>query len=336
MLLQVEDIWFSYSLAGQSVPVLKGISLSVARGDFVAIQGRSGSGKSTLFHLIGCLLKPDKGRVLFAGHDLTQLSADELAVIRNKQIGFVFQQFHLLPRATVLENILLPSLYPVEAPSEKSSARAKATRLAELVGLGDKLGKLPNQLSGGEQQRVVVARALMADADLILADEPTGNLDTQNAAIVMQLLKDLNEQGKTIILITHDMDIAKLCKKSYRIEDGVFIDHLEAKGTAPRSEPKDPSLFQSLKGLKGYLRLAGGVAPLALENLRRNKIRAFLTMLGVTVGIASVFSMLTFGNFASEKIVKGYEELGVNTVMIRGYPNWRQRAIDSSKCIICR
>lgn len=321
-LLRVENVSFAYKTGEQETPVLNAISLSIHKGDFVAIIGRSGSGKSTLFHLIGCLLKPDSGTIQLKGQVLNSLSTDEMARIRNAEIGFVFQQFFLLPRATVLDNILLPSLYPPQRTFGR--AREKAIELATLVGLGDKLTKLPNQLSGGEQQRVAVARALLTDPDLILADEPTGNLDTANAENVMQLFRDLNARGKTIILITHDPEIARRCNKTYRIQDGRFLE--EPAITERPQHTTEP--MQASIPWKEYLSLARAITPLALSNLKRNKMRAFLTMIGVTVGIAAVFAMLTFGTFAQNKVMEGYQELGANTVMVYGHQNWRRKATD--------
>jgi macrolide transport system ATP-binding/permease protein len=319
--LSIENVSFAYHTENESIPVLKNVSLSIASGDFVAIRGRSGSGKSTLFHLIGCLLRPSSGKIYLEGTDLTTLSNDALAFIRNRKIAFIFQQFHLLARSTVLDNILLPTLYPADGAESATQARKRAIACAEKVGLSHRLEQMPNQLSGGEQQRVVIARALMSNAPLILADEPTGNLDTKNAENIMTLLRELNREGKTVLVITHDPEIAKQCNREYEMSDGEFVSRPVVSETsrvtrlAATPSPSFGTLFKS-------------AFPLALQNLRRNKIRALLTMFGVLIGISAVFAMLTFGRFAKEKVMKGYEELGANTLMIHGRENWKRKATD--------
>ena len=337
-ILRVENLNFSYTRAGAVTQILRQLNLTVRAGDFVGIKGSSGSGKSTLFYMLGCHLKPDSGAIYLNGRDLTQLTKDELAFIRSQEIGFVFQQFHLLPRASVLDNILLPSLYPCENSSLSRQARAKivarARELAEIVGIQHKLESSPNQLSGGEQQRVAIARALLSNADLILADEPTGNLDSANTENILELLKTLNRQGKTIVLITHDDEVARQCKTVYHLKDGAFVENATESKNAPSETPskKPPKKNLPLRNSRipflTYFQMLRTVAPLAVQNLRRNKIRAMLTMIGVTVGIASVFAMMTFGQFAKNRILEGYQELGVNTIVIRGYFNDHRKATD--------
>ena len=200
--------------------VLNGISFRVNKNDFIAIIGPSGSGKSTLMNIIGLLDSATSGKYFLNGIDTSKFGEDELAELRNKTIGFVFQSFNLLPRATTLENVILPSIY---AGVSRSQRIKKATEILKTLGLGDKLNNRPNQLSGGQQQRVAIARALMNDPELILADEPTGNLDTKSGQDVMKILKNLNRQGKTIILITHEAEIAKHAKKIVRITDGKIV-----------------------------------------------------------------------------------------------------------------
>ncbi len=329
-ILRAENLCFSYALGDKFVPTLKDVSFTIERGDFVAIRGRSGSGKSTLFYILGCLLKPSSGKVIFDGTDLSTLSSEELAFLRNQKIGFVFQQFHLLPRASVLTNILLPSLYPCELPHETAQNKDRAISLAKTMGLGDKLYKLPNQLSGGEQQRIVIARALLSDAELILADEPTGNLDSANAKIIMDQLRELNAKGKTIILITHDPEIARQCSSEIQLNDGLLVSgRQKAVAEAPNDSWKETrELFPKSLTMAAILRVFRTSIPLAIENLKRNRVRAMLTMIGVMVGIASVFAMITFGSFAKKKILEGYDDLGVRSVMIRGHKNWYRRASD--------
>jgi putative ABC transport system ATP-binding protein len=196
------------------------IDLVVERGEFLAITGRSGSGKSTLMHIIGLLDVPTTGQYILNGTDVSGLKEDELAFQRNKEIGFVFQSFNLLPRSTALENVILPAIY---AGVKSDKRMGKAVELLTELGLEDHLNKKPNQMSGGQQQRVAIARALMNDPELILADEPTGNLDTKSGDDVMKTLKALNKEGKTVILITHEHDIAIQAKKIVKIEDGRLV-----------------------------------------------------------------------------------------------------------------
>lgn len=325
-LLEAKHIDFAYRTGNTTTPVLKDVSFQISKGEFVGIQGRSGSGKSTLFHILGCLLKPTSGTITFNGTELTQLTSDETSFFRNREIGFVFQQFFLLPRATVLENILLPVHYPLETKKELGPAREKAIQLAKKVGLSHRLDHLPNQLSGGEQQRVAIARALMNDCSLLLADEPTGNLDSKNTDNILELLHSLNREGKTIVLITHDPEIADQCPTLYQMHDGVMTLTRRHEGNA--STHLTQSVSQKSSPKSPFFSLLKSSLPLAFENLSRNRMRAFLTMIGVSVGIAAVYAMLSFGEFAKDKVIHGYEELGANTVMLRGFPNWEKKATD--------
>ncbi|MGZ3687436.1 MAG: ABC transporter permease [Bdellovibrionota bacterium] len=333
-ILECQDVDFSYRAPGGfSVDVLKKVSLQIQAGDMIAIRGSSGSGKSTLLYLLGGLLRPDRGSVLVDGEELGALSGDELAVLRNQKIGFVFQQFHLLPRANVLDNILLPASYPCESARPGPAQREKALGLARSMGLGEHLHHLPNQLSGGQQQRVAIARALMNEGKLILADEPTGNLDTKTAAQIMDLLTELNEQGRTIIVITHDPEIARRCQKTYLIRDGVItgIEENFQRKAAPDSVSEAPAadpMSASLSSWRSW-RMLAALFPVVRENLRRNKGRSLLTMLGVIIGIASVLAMLTLGQFTKAKILESYEDLGVNKLVLRGWPNWNLKATDA-------
>jgi putative ABC transport system ATP-binding protein len=219
--INLENITKSYDLGGVSVSVLKGISLHVAAGEYLSIVGTSGSGKSTLMNILGCLDRPTQGHYLLENRDLTSLDSEELAYIRNQRLGFVFQQFNLLSRASALENVMLPMVY---AGVPKKERRSRAATALEKVGLGDRLTNRPSQLSGGQQQRVAIARALVNQPALLLADEPTGALDTQTSQDVMALFQDLNRQGITIIVITHEADVAKQASRTIRIQDGLIID----------------------------------------------------------------------------------------------------------------
>jgi putative ABC transport system ATP-binding protein len=220
-MISLENITKTYHLESLEVPVLKGINLSIEEGEYVAIMGASGSGKSTLMNIIGCLDRPSSGQYFLAGQDLTTLGDDELADIRNQYIGFVFQQFNLLPKLTSLSNVMLPMIY---ADVDKSQRIEQATDALVQVGLIDRIQNRPNQLSGGQQQRVAIARALVNHPALVLADEPTGALDSTTSEEIMNLLTELNQQGTTIAIVTHDANVAARTKRIIRMVDGVIVE----------------------------------------------------------------------------------------------------------------
>jgi putative ABC transport system ATP-binding protein len=215
-----DDVTRSYALDGISVPALRGVSFAIPAGGYVAIVGPSGSGKSTLMHLLGGLDRPTSGRLSIGGRDIGSLSQHELARLRNETIGFVFQSFHLLARTSAVDNVALPLVYRGIGARER---RAKATEMLEQVGLGHRLDHRPNQLSGGEQQRVAIARALVTDPEVLLADEPTGNLDTTNGQAVLALLEHLNvERGVALVIVTHDREVAARANRQIVMRDGLI------------------------------------------------------------------------------------------------------------------
>lgn len=220
-MITLKDITKTYFLGETKVPILQGIDLQIEASEYVSIMGASGSGKSTLMNIMGCLDRPTTGHYYLEGRELTTLHKNELAYIRNQQIGFVFQQFNLLPRATALENVMLPMVY-AGVPKAERLQRAEAA-LAH-VGLGDRLTNRPNQLSGGQQQRVAIARALVNQPAILLADEPTGALDTHTSQEVMNMFHELNEQQITVIIITHETEVAEQTKRRIHIQDGQIVD----------------------------------------------------------------------------------------------------------------
>ncbi len=221
--IHLEGITKTYGSGELAVHVLKGIDLDVYAGDFMSIMGPSGSGKSTLMNILGCLDRPTSGSYELAGKEVAGLTDDELAEVRNKQIGFVFQSFNLLPKLTALENVILPMIY---AGIPKEERKPRGEKLLMELGLGERMDHLPNALSGGQRQRVAIARALVNDPAIIMADEPTGNLDSKSSIDVMKIFTDLYKQGKTILLVTHEPDIAEFAKRGIILRDGVIQDDI--------------------------------------------------------------------------------------------------------------
>ena len=218
-MITLEGITKVYLAGEVEVAALKGISLHIPEGEFIAIMGPSGSGKSTLMNLIGCLDQPSSGRYILDGYDVSALTDDQLAWIRNRKIGFVFQSYNLIPRASAVHNVEMPLIYA----GDNQQRRERAMAALESVGLLPRASHLPSELSGGQQQRVAVARALVTDPAILLADEPTGNLDSESSVEIMKLLRELNRQGRTIVLITHEPDIAAFAQRVVRLRDGVIV-----------------------------------------------------------------------------------------------------------------
>jgi putative ABC transport system ATP-binding protein len=220
-MIELQGIVKRYVLGGETVLALAGVDLSIGRNEYVALIGPSGSGKSTLMNILGCLDSPTEGRYILNGRDTSSLRDDELATVRNREIGFVFQSFHLLPRQTALQNVMQPLMY---RPMSAAERRGRAENALAGVGLGDRLDHRPNQLSGGQRQRVAVARALVGEPSILLADEPTGNLDSRTSAEIMALFDALHSSGQTVIVVTHEPDIAAHCRRTVRVLDGHIVE----------------------------------------------------------------------------------------------------------------
>jgi len=216
-LISLESIHKGYQLGKNFVPIIKGVDFEIEKGEFIVLMGPSGSGKTTLMNVLGCLDVPEKGSYLLDNHDVSSMSEDELSEIRNEYIGFVFQSFNLIPDLTVLENVALPSLYAGKEDNEK------ATKILKEIGLGERMNHQPSELSGGQRQRVAIARALINSPDIIFADEPTGNLDSKSGKEVMEIFRQLNKKGTTIILVTHDDFTASFASRTIHLKDGLIV-----------------------------------------------------------------------------------------------------------------
>ena len=326
--IRVENITRTFHVGDIDVRALRGVSLRVERGEFVAIMGSSGSGKSTLMAVLGCLDRPTSGDYYLDGVDVAQFSEPELARIRSERLGFVFQSFNLLTRTSAVENVALPLFYAVTGPSRRSSRFARARAALQAVGLGGRERNTPGKLSGGEQQRVAIARALINAPSLLLADEPTGNLDSRTSHEIMETLRRLNHaQGVTIIVVTHEADIAAFTDRIVTMRDGQIISDQQTHPSQPQrpadiagatagagsqdqGEPRDnrrPAAFWAF-GLM--------IAAAAIQALARNKMRSALTMLGVFIGVAALIAMVAVGEGANQAVRKQIESLGTNLVVI--------------------
>jgi macrolide transport system ATP-binding/permease protein len=312
--LELRNLYKTYHLGEIEVPVLKGVSLTVARGEFVALMGTSGSGKTTLMNILGCLDRPTSGEYWLDGQEVSGLSGDVRALIRNQKLGFVFQNFNLLPRTSALDNVAMPLTYTAEHLSDQA-VRVRVEELLHRFGLGERLDHEPSQLSGGQQQRVAMARALVNHPPLLFADEPTGNLDSATSEEVLQILRQLNEsEGITIILVTHDANVARHARRIIRIHDGRIVDD-----TAPAPSPGVAPLQTALdrKPSSGWtaFRLQR-LGRLVLTGLRRNLMRAALTALGIIIGVAAVIAMMEIGRGSSSSIQRAIANMGANSILV--------------------
>jgi putative ABC transport system ATP-binding protein len=238
-IIEIKELTKIYGMGEVQVRALDEVSLTIRKGEFVAIMGPSGSGKSTLMNILGCLDRPSSGQYFLAGEDVSDLDRTQLAIIRNQRIGFIFQSYNLLPQTTALENVILPLLYNRNGKENDAQHFEKALAALEAVGLSDRVGHKPQELSGGQMQRVAVARALVNEPVLILADEPTGNLDTRSGQEIMALMSQLHEQGSTIVMVTHDDDIAEYAERTIRLRDGKIETDVKNGAKLSRMEKKE-------------------------------------------------------------------------------------------------
>ncbi|MDD4980832.1 MAG: ABC transporter permease [Candidatus Omnitrophica bacterium] len=328
-MIEVKGLYKTYQMGEAKVQALQGVSLKVSAGEFVAIMGPSGSGKSTLMHVLGLLDRADGGEYYLGKKKINALSDEELSAIRNRLAGFVFQQFHLLPRMTALENAELPLIY-----AGKRHLKEKAKEKITEVGLADRIDHRPNELSGGQQQRVAIARALVNDPLVIFADEPTGNLDSKSKEEIISILKGLNQQGKTVIVVTHENEIASHARRIIRMRDGRIISD-EKSEVSPVAE-QDSQADQVIDAvLSKHERKARETeffdyVRQAASAMVSHKMRSFLSILGILIGVAAVIAMLALGTGAKQSIEKQLASLGSNLLVVRpGSPKVHGVAMES-------
>lgn len=307
-LIEVHNIKKSYQLGDQVFHALDGITLTINQGDFVAIMGPSGSGKSTLAHILGLLDNPSKGSYKLNGQETSHLSEDVVADIRREKIGFIFQQFNLLPRTSAKDNVLIPAFY-----SKRKNGESVALELLGKVGLQDRVDHHPNQLSGGQQQRVAIARSLINGPKIILADEPTGNLDSTSESEILNLLQELNRQGITILMVTHEEEVATLASRLIRLRDGKIESDERLRPITSTFVDDSNEKFDHVYIIKELLEhFYQGI-----KILWSNKVRTFLSILGILIGVAAVVSMMAIGRGAQDEIQEQLSRLGTNLLVLR-------------------
>lgn len=329
-LITLKNISKEFKNGENSVKVLDNINLEISKGEFISIIGTSGSGKSTLMNLLGCLDTPTSGEYFIDGKEVKNLNSNELAKLRREHFGFIFQRYHLINSVNVASNVEIPAIYSGVPANERKS---RAIELLHYLGIYGKENQTPNQLSGGQQQRVSIARSLMNGGEIILADEPTGALDTKNGAQVMELLKQLHKDGHTIIIVTHDQNIAKQTNRIIEISDGIIISDKNNETfneTIPKEQENDIKPESINKGLKrgqifSIRNQINEAFKMALKAIFSHKIRSFLTMLGIIIGIASVVSIVALGQGSQAKILENINAMGSNTIDIYPGTGWGDR-----------
>lgn len=309
-MIKLQDIKKKFITGGVETEVLKGINLSIERGEFVAIIGQSGSGKSTLMNILGCLDTPSSGKYLLEGQDISKFDRDALSNLRLKTFGFIFQRYNLLSSNDVKNNVALPGVY---AGMGKKDRLNFAKELLSKLGLESKFDTYPNQLSGGQQQRVSIARALMNGGDILLCDEPTGALDSASGVMVMQILKDLHKSGHTIIVVTHDKDIASWADRIIEIKDGNILSDSKKQNNIYEFKKASEGIK---KGFKASLDRFLESFSMSVGAIKAHKLRSFLTMLGIIIGIASVVCVVALAKGSQEKILNEINKVGTSTIML--------------------
>jgi len=320
--IEVSDLHKTYILGSQEVRALDGVSVTIQRGEFVALTGSSGSGKTTLLNLLGCLDRPTSGAFWLDGQRIAHLSAAQRAAVRSRHIGFVFQNFNLLPRMSAVENVAMPTAYDRDF-RPGGAIRKRAEELLTMLGLGERLDHEPTQLSGGQQQRVAIARALINDPALLLADEPTGNLDSKTSQEILDLFRWLNrEKGITVVVVTHEAEVAEVADRNIRISDGrVASDTRQtppspATSSEPRMQLQDTTWKRGWLGPLAPLRNLASVTNIGLKALHRNRFRSFLTTVGIIIGIAAVIATMEIGGGMSHSLHNTIASMGANTVLV--------------------
>jgi macrolide transport system ATP-binding/permease protein len=318
-LIELKNIDKTYRIGDVDLPVLKDVSLDIEPGEFVALMGASGSGKTTLMNVLGCLDRPTAGSYRFDELEVTRLSRAQLAQLRGSRIGFVFQSFNLLPRASALDNVRMPAAYSADRRSLRHVLH-RSRELLDMVGLGARLDHSPAKLSGGEQQRVAISRALVNQPRMLLADEPTGNLDSRTGKEILDLFRRLNaEQGITVLLVTHDAEVAHCADRIIRLVDGRIVEDVrtaESPELAAATAPDNRTAARPLRRARNGFRVAVGAVRIAMQALRRNVMRTMLTMLGVIIGVAAVITMMEMSQGASEAIQITVTNMGANTLVV--------------------
>lgn len=313
-IIEMKNICKNYGTGINEVTILKNINISIKKGEFVAIMGTSGSGKSTLMNIMGCLDTASSGEYFINNESVKQLKSDDLSKLRRQYFGFIFQRYNLIPTSSALQNVELPAVY---TGLDSTIRKERAISLLNKLGLSDKISNKPNELSGGQQQRVSIARALMNGGEIIFADEPTGALDSHSGEIVMEILNQLHKEGHTIILVTHDKNVANHAQRVIEIKDGVILSDIQKVKTF---NINDYTISKHQDSSSIYLFKDQFVESfkMALHSIISHKLRSFLTMLGIIIGIMSVVSIVALGKGSQEKILENINSIGTNTIDI--YP----------------
>ena len=309
-MIRLDNIRKSFKVGDTQTEVLKGINLEIKKGEFVAIIGQSGSGKSTLMNILGCLDTPTSGKYELDGKDISKFNKDELSYLRLKKFGFIFQRYNLLSSNDSKNNVALPGIY---AGMDRDKRLARAKELLSKLGLETKFDTMPNRLSGGQQQRVSIARALMNGGEILLCDEPTGALDSASGVMVMEILKDLHKDGHTIIIVTHDKDIANWANRIIEIKDGNIINDIVKSDERYTKNPENIAIKSNFKAFKDRF-IESFI--MSVSAIKSHKLRSFLTMLGIIIGIASVICVVALAKGSEQKILANISSMGTNTITL--------------------